>query len=33
MLRLFNRQSFGFANRAFDLAIIGGGPGGISFDI
>jgi hypothetical protein len=33
MLRLFNRQIYAFSNRAFDLAIIGGGPGGTYLDI
>lgn len=28
MLRLFNRNIFTFSNKTYDLAIIGGGPGG-----
>lgn len=28
MLRLFNRNLYNFSNRSFDLAVIGGGPGG-----
>lgn len=28
MFRLFNRTAFGFSTKSFDLAIIGGGPGG-----
>ena len=29
MLKLFNKIGYGFSNKSFDVAIIGGGPGGI----
>ena len=29
MMKLLNRTMFGFASQAFDVAVIGGGPGGI----
>lgn len=28
MFKLFNRISYGFSGKAYDLAVIGGGPGG-----
>jgi hypothetical protein len=31
MFRLFNRNLYAFSNKAYDLAIIGGGPGGTKY--
>jgi len=31
MLKLFNRIGYGFSGKGYDLAVIGGGPGGNSF--
>jgi len=28
MLKLFNRVGYGFSNKTYDVAVIGGGPGG-----
>jgi dihydrolipoamide dehydrogenase len=33
MFKLFNRNLYAFANRTFDLAVIGGGPGGTEYNI